>query len=137
MTNSLDEARQQIRNRNSALPDKQDARPGSAIKPSVPTPAIKAHGTQPPEQREALRTEVPKKLLSIEPKPLSAYDDNPVLNEHGAAFVVGVSPDLLKKWRSRRQGPDYLQYGQGGPVRYELKALLAFRDYYRVYLSSK
>jgi hypothetical protein len=66
--------------------------------------------------------------LDLLPQPLSAYDDNPVLNEAGAAFVLGVSQDLLKKWRQRKQGPDYIQYGHNGPVRYELNALLVFRD---------
>jgi len=70
-------------------------------------------------------------------KALSAYDDNPVLDSQGAAFVLGVSTDLLKKWRHRRLGPDYIQYGKGGTVRYEVKALLDFRDYYRIYLHSK
>ncbi len=70
-------------------------------------------------------------------KPLSAYDDDPVLDSQGAAFVLGVSVDLLKKWRQRRQGPDYIQYGAGGSVRYEVKALLEFRDAYRVRVYSK
>jgi len=33
-------------------------------------------------------------------------------------------------------GPDYIQFGPGGTVRYELKALLAFRDSYKIYLNS-
>jgi hypothetical protein len=39
---------------------------------------------------------------------------------------------LLKKWRQRNQGPDYVQYGPDGPVRYELDALMAFRARHRV-----
>jgi hypothetical protein len=92
---------------------------------------------KPAELRTAQRTELSATALPIKSKPLSECDDNPVLNEQGAAFIVGVSADLLKKWRQRKQGPDYIQYGTGGPVRYEIKALLAFRDEYRVYLSSK
>jgi hypothetical protein len=80
----------------------------------------------------AQRQEVPATLLKLESRPLSAYDDNPVLDEAGAAFIVGVSADCLKKWRQRKQGPDYLQYGKNGPVRYKLKALLEFRDLHRV-----
>jgi len=99
--------------------------------------AVPVKISKPAAPRAAQRTEIPATYISIEPKPLSAYDDNPVLNEQGAAFVVGVSADLLKKWRQRKQGPDYLQYGPGGPVRYELKALMAFRDYYKIYLSSR
>jgi len=41
--------------------------------------------------------------------PLSAYDDNPVFDEVSAARFVGVSADTLKKWRHRKQGPDYIQ----------------------------
>ena len=80
----------------------------------------------------AQRREVPAAYLPLEPRPLSAYDDNPVLNEAGAAFIVGVTADCLKKWRQRKQGPDYIQYGPNGPVRYELKALMEFRDRYKV-----
>jgi len=80
--------------------------------------------------------EVPEAVLQIEPQPLSAYDDNPVLNETGAAFIVGVTADCLKKWRQRKQGPDHTQYGRNGPVRYELEALMKFRDKHRVKLSS-
>ena len=98
---------------------------------------IKDKHSHPAELLDAHRSEIPETRVSLESKPLSAYDDNPVLNEQGAAFIVGVSADLLKKWRSRDQGPDYLQYGSGGPVRYELNALLTFRDCHRVYLSRK
>jgi len=137
MTNSLDEARQQIRNQEFRSRGGQVAQPTNTTEGPASTLPIKTQGTRPPELREARHTEIPQARLSIEPKPLSAYDDNPVLSEQGAAFIIGVSADLLKKWRSRNQGPNYLQYGPGGPVRYELNALLAFRDYYRVYLSSK
>ncbi|MGD0741152.1 MAG: hypothetical protein ABR957_16290 [Terracidiphilus sp.] len=93
--------------------------------------------SKPAELRTAKRTELPATSLPVKSKPLSECDDNPVLNEQGAAFIVGVSADLLKKWRQRKRGPDYIQYGPGGPVRYELKALMAFRDDYKVYLHSK
>jgi len=68
----------------------------------------------------------------MQPLPLSAYDENPVLNEAGAAFIIGVTADCLKKWRKRDKGPDYIQYGLNGVVRYELKALMEFRDKYTV-----
>jgi hypothetical protein len=102
----------------------------------VSAPQIEAKENQPPELRGARRTETPASRLSVEAKPLSAYDNNPVLNDQGAAFILGVSSDLLKKWRQRKQGPDYIQYGPSGPVRYELNELMEFRDYYRIYLSS-
>ncbi len=117
--------------------DEAVARAEPAKAAPAPRPAVPAKISQTAQLRTAQRKMIPATYISIEVKPLSAYDDNPVLNERGAAFVVGVSPDLLKKWRQRNQGPDYTQYGQGGPVRYELKALLAFRDYHRVYLSKR
>jgi hypothetical protein len=80
----------------------------------------------------AVHRELPATLLKLEPKPLSAYDDNPVLDPVSAACFVGVTEDTLKKWRYRQQGPDYIQYGPNGAVRYELKDLMAFRDRYKV-----
>jgi len=87
---------------------------------------------QPVPVGTAQRRELPATLLQLEPKPLSAYDDNPVFDEIGAAHFIGVTANCLKKWRQRKQGPDYLQYGKNGPVRYELKALMDFRDKHRV-----
>jgi len=52
----------------------------------------------------AQRRELPATLLKLEPKPISAYDDNPVFDEAGAARFVGVTADCLKKWRHRKQG---------------------------------
>lgn len=80
----------------------------------------------------AQRREIPATRLKLEPKPLSAYDDNPVFDELSAARFVGVSADCLKKWRQRKQGPDYIQYGTNGPVRYELNALQSFRERHTV-----
>lgn len=73
------------------------------------------------------RNQIPGIYLDLEPRPLSAFDDNPIFNENGAARFLGISAECVKKWRQRNQGPDYLQYGRGGPVRYELHALMAFR----------
>ena len=78
------------------------------------------------------RIEIPERYIGLEQPPLSAFDDNPVFNEYSAAQIVGVSAECLKKWRQRNQGPDYIQYGRSGPVRYELNALMAFRATYRV-----
>ena len=122
----------------------------SKIPPIKPVPRIhdeSAHRSQP--LKRALRTqvfanspavsvgpaqrrEIPATLLKLEPRPLSAYDDNPVFDERSAALFVGVSADCLKKWRQRKQGPDYIQYGPNGAVRYELNALQNFRDRHTV-----
>ena len=68
---------------------------------------------------------------------MSAFDDNPIFNEDGAARFLGISAERMKKWRQRNQGPDYLQYGRGGAVRYDLNALMAFRAANRVMVSAK
>jgi hypothetical protein len=78
------------------------------------------------------RTELPGTYLKLEQPPISAFNDNPVLNEIGAAQFLGLSTEQLKKWRQRNLGPDYIQYGPGGPVRYAIKALVDFRDAHTV-----
>ena len=75
--------------------------------------------------------------LNVEPQPVWACNDNPVFNERGAAELIGISAELLKKWRQRNQGPDYIQYGKAGPIRYELSVLKAFRAENTVHVSSK
>src|SRR3954451_3277853 len=39
---------------------------------------------------QSQRRELPPTLLKLEAQPLSAYDDNPVLNKSSAAFILGV-----------------------------------------------
>jgi hypothetical protein len=72
------------------------------------------------------RRYVPRVFLDLAPRPPLAYDDNPLFNEASAARFLGISAECIKKWRQRNQGPNYLQYGPGGPVRYELNTLIAF-----------
>lgn len=76
-------------------------------------------------------------LLAFEPLPQKAYDDNPVLDERSAGVILGVSPELLKKWRQRGQGPNYIQYGENGPVRYEFDVLFEFRNSRSVQVGSR
>jgi hypothetical protein len=83
------------------------------------------------------RTQLPEEYLSVESRALSTFDDNPLFGTYGAAKILAVSVELLKKWRQRDKGPDYVQYGPDGPVRYELEALTAFRAKYRVKVSAK
>jgi hypothetical protein len=83
------------------------------------------------------RTQIFGTNLSLERPPVSTYDDNPVFDERGAAAYLGLSQECLKKWRQRNQGPDYIQYGPGGTVRYELSALMAFRATHRVKVGAK
>jgi len=103
----------------------------------APRPPVDGEGISPERPYVALRKQIPKMLLEYEPKPLKALCSNPVLNERSAAALVGVSQDLMKKWRQRGFGPNYIQYGENGPVRYELLELTEFREIHRVQASSK
>jgi hypothetical protein len=68
------------------------------------------------------------RVLYVEPADLEKYvNDDPLFGTRGAAIILGVSVDLIKKWRERGQGPDYYQFEQSGPVRYSLKALNAYK----------
>jgi hypothetical protein len=91
-----------------------------------------AFNARPPHAGTAHCRQLPATLLVLEPLPVSAYDDNPVFDEYCAARFVGVSADCLKKWRQRNKGPDFIRYGRNGVVRYELNALMKFRDIHRV-----
>jgi hypothetical protein len=84
------------------------------------------------------RTAIPERYMLLEPKqPLSVIDDAPVFDAVAAARILGVSVERMKKWRQRNQGPDYIQYGKDGTVRYELTALMAYRAAHRVQNGSK
>jgi hypothetical protein len=61
-----------------------------------------------------------------QPEPPRQPSDDPLLDSYCAAKLLGISLDLLEKWRRRDQGPDYIQYGKGGPARYQLSALATF-----------
>jgi hypothetical protein len=79
------------------------------------------------------RFEVPERYMRLElARPLIALDDDPVFDVYAAGRILGVTAECLKKWRQRNQGPDYIQYGKNGSVRYELSALIAFRATHRV-----
>jgi hypothetical protein len=99
-----------------------------------------AQKPEPSTQQEALpstsvraaaapkRTEIPLQLARLErAQPLYLIDDDPVFEVMYAARILGISQDLLEKWRQRGQGPDYIQYGPGGPVRYALSALETYK----------
>ncbi len=109
----------------------------SQTAPSVRRASVSGAPASSVQVGQAQRRELPGTFLQLEHRPLSAYDDNPVFDECSAARFLGVSADCLKKWRQRMQGPDYIQYGKNGMVRYELNALMEFRDRHRVKLDSK
>jgi hypothetical protein len=97
--------------------------------PSVPSssPAKAPKASKPTGLSAPRCTLVPAIYLTVERAPISTFDDNPILDQRGAAAFLGLRPETLKKWRQRNQGPDYIQYGPAGPVRYDLDTLTAFR----------
>lgn len=73
------------------------------------------------------RTVLPRHLY-VEPADLEKYyNDDPLVGGRGAAILLGVSYDLIRKWRQREKGPDYYQYEPGGPVLYSVRALNVFK----------
>jgi hypothetical protein len=81
---------------------------------------------------------LPTRYMDLEPpRPLSAINDDPVFNARAAASILGVSVECLTKWRQRGQGPDYIQYGEWGPVRYALSALMKYRAEHTILLGDR
>jgi len=117
-------------------------RNGNAPLPSIPNspspnPSIAAQGArlvaELAAKRQAaavarpLRSTLPRHLY-VEPVNLEKYlNDDPLVGTRGAAIILGLSLDLLKKWRQRNQGPEYYQYEQDGAVSYSVRALQAFK----------
>jgi hypothetical protein len=129
--------------RRRVTPPSSQASPRTTVQPlasrviSRPKPAAQAKEHPPLVLENGRQIQIPITYLTMESKPLSAFDDNPVLGVNGAAEVVGVSAECMRKWRQRDQGPDYIQYGLDGPVRYELSTLMAFRLAHRVKVGLK
>ena len=101
-----------------------------------PRPIAETNPSSPLVSSPSRCTQIPGTYLRLERPPVSAYDDNPVFTEFGAAMYLGLSAECMKKWRQRNQGPHYIQYGPAGPVRYELDILTAFRAAHRVKVGS-
>jgi len=130
----------QFRDQNPLLRPRTNAPASAQLQPSssVPSsqPAADTTGSLPTGSSAPRRALIPAIYLEVERPPISTYDDNPIFNERGAAAFLGLSPETLKKWRQRNQGPDYIQYGPAGPVRYELNTIAAFRAAHRVKVGS-
>lgn len=118
--------------RNGSLPVRQ-----TPIVYANPNPTTNAHSSQVGPKRTAnqqpagdnrrIRIVLPR-LLHIEPTDLEKFvNDDPMFGTRGAAIILGVSVDLMKKWRQRGQGPQYYQYEQGGPIVYSLNALMDYK----------
>lgn len=80
-------------------------------------------------------TEIPLRLFCVQggDKPFHVINPDPVVDVRKAAIILGISQDLLEKWRQRGQGPAYIQFeGLGGPIRYELGELEAYKASHRI-----
>ena len=119
------------------------AKANAATQPQPPSavpssqPAVNEQPLSSDSPLANLRRQIPKFLLDYEPIPQEVFDENPVLTERSAAVLVGVTQSLMKKWRQRNWGPNYIQYGEDGPVRYEFAALMQFRNRHIVQVRSK
>jgi hypothetical protein len=83
------------------------------------------------------RIENPGVYLQMERAPVSTYDGSPIFSTRGASRFLGLHAEKLMKWRQPDQGPDYIQSGTGGPVRYKLDALVALREINKVVVGAK
>ena len=93
--------------------------------PGVSTSARPPKAWRLPENIMRLQPGHPFKF--VEDRRLFEVED-PVFEVREAAAILGISKDLLDKWRERGEGPEYIQYyGHGGPVRYRFSALEAFK----------
>jgi hypothetical protein len=98
------------------------------VLPSDPTTQDESSSQCDESRTEPLRLILPTRYTKLEPaKPLSAFNDDPLFNPKAAARILAVSVESLKKWRQRKRGPSYIQYGQDGPIRYACSALKRFR----------
>jgi hypothetical protein len=78
------------------------------------------------------RTAWPKRVAqpSVKVPPAPQIDIAPIptdrmLNTWDAAKILGETHEVLKKWRQRDQGPEYIRF-PNGDIRYRLSTLLKF-----------
>lgn len=113
--------------------------PNAGASPLLPDSVTSTQQSPVPASVSSVADMIPRRIIlptrytSLEPPlPLSAFNDDPLFNPRAAAEFLGVTVDAMEMWRRRNQGPDYYQYGEHGPVRYALSALLAFRESFLV-----
>ena len=114
-------------------------RNGSAPFRSTPTQPA-AQKTVPPQPHspeaktgESQRLLLPKRFMYLEPsQPGTFVNPDPIVDTRCAAEILRIGEDCLKKKRQRGEGPEYIQYGENGPVRYAVCALMAYRQAHTV-----
>lgn len=102
--------------------------------PSEPNAQNESSSQSDESRTEPLRLVLPTRYTKFEPsKALSAFNDDPIFNAKAAGRILAVSVECLKKWRQRKRGPSYIQYGDDGPVRYAWSALKQFRAQHTIH----
>jgi len=95
-------------------PEERQPIPLSARAPWIPQ-RFDNKGTASPENRIRM---VLRRQLYVEPADLEKFvSDKPMFGTRAAAIILGVSMDLMKKWRRCGRGPQYYQFeGIGSSV---------------------
>lgn len=119
--------------RNGSTPPRQPSNRSTNASPRAnadTSPAVLERGAnqQPAaDSPRRIRIVLPR-LLHVEPADLEKFiNDDPLVGTLGAAIILGLSVDVVKKWRQRGQGPRYYQYEDRGPVLYSLNALKEYK----------
>ena len=84
------------------------------------------------------RTLLPKRVVqpSVKVPPVTQIAIVPIptdrmLNTRRAAKILGETYEVLKKWRQRDQGPEYIRF-PNSDIRYRLSTLLKFIEHHTV-----
>lgn len=118
--------------RNGDMPVRPTSSPSASSNPSLTAQSARlaadlAAKHQAGADNRPIRIVLPRHL-HVEPSNLEKFlADDPTVGTRGAAIILGISPDLVKKWRQRGQGPDYYQFEEGGPIVYSVNALTAYK----------
>jgi hypothetical protein len=128
---ALEEARSKIRDLGRPNPGQPKTNAQETKVSKQQTRAESAH-IQATPVGPAQPIKLPLYLLKLEQPPVLAIDNNPALKEEVAARLLDLSHETLKKWRQRGIGPNYIQYGPDGPVRYLLNDLMEFRSIHTI-----
>jgi hypothetical protein len=56
---------------------------------------------------------------------MAPFPTDRMLTTPSAAYILGVTHEVLKKWRQRSQGPEFVRF-PNGDIRYCLSAVMKF-----------
>jgi hypothetical protein len=81
-----------------------------------------------PISRFPRRTDRPD--VKVPPAPqiaIAPFPTDRLIATPSAAYILGVTDEVLKKWRQRSQGPEFVRF-PNGDIRYRLSTLLKFME---------